>query len=83
MWPLDFQIQKRVVSAETIWGNMLSVKFGFDDWKRQISSLYMVKIWVIYLGDLKTGLVEIKNYSLYFIEKYEICAKIEKNELSL
>ena len=24
LWPLDFQIQKRIVSAETIWGNTVS-----------------------------------------------------------
>ena len=24
MWPLDFQSQKRIVSAENIWGNMLN-----------------------------------------------------------
>ena len=27
LWPLDFQIQKRIVSAETIWGNMVCWKF--------------------------------------------------------
>ena len=29
LWPLDFQIQKRIVSAETIWGNMV-IKIEFE-----------------------------------------------------
>ena len=30
LWPLDFQIQKRIVAAETIWGNTVygSLAFG-------------------------------------------------------
>ena len=27
LWPLDFQIQKRIVSVETIWGNTVYVVF--------------------------------------------------------
>ena len=36
MWPLDFQIKKRIVSAETIWGNWvilgLCLKSGLSSW---------------------------------------------------
>ena len=28
LWPLDFQIQKRIVSAETLWGNMVYWKLS-------------------------------------------------------
>ena len=29
LWPLDFQIQKRIVSAETIWGNTVYIMFSW------------------------------------------------------
>ena len=32
LWPLDFQIQKRIVSAETIWGN----------------TVYIFSIWILH-----------------------------------
>ena len=29
LWPFDFQIQKRIISAETIWGNMVTYNHDF------------------------------------------------------
>ena len=51
LWPLDFQIQKRIVSAETTWENMVS------DWNSYVYNFQMFCVLLIGAGqDITFGL---------------------------
>ena len=50
LWPLDFQIQKRIVSAETIWGNTVYVLCLFPTiyFSLKDGEFHLVWLWICY-----------------------------------